>query len=643
MIAAGGGRGRGSVPARREPCGFPRALAAALLLLGAASGGALAQGGAAALSPVHLVPVVLPTPSGGQRMLAFIAELPTPALVSGSKIQGGLHLRILDAQGTEIRSADEPFALPAVGDDGQAVEGVKLFGEVPLDPGRYTLEASLLDGSKTVVGSSRTTVQVPAADVRAWVASTPLVADARTGWRAYRANSLAASGLAFPFTLSDGSRFVPRGEPALAPGADDELLVLVASANGDLPDFDGELEPAGGPAVEVPVSLDSVTPSAVPGVLLARVRVTLPNLAGAARLRIRLAAGNRALPEALPDGLACDLEVGAATTAAGAPGAPAPDQAAIAAGYLDVLHALAERGALAAAPELVAFERDTTAPDPSGRLHLLREAEERVARRVAGRDTDAWTAILWLHVEADGGYLDARETWLTAQGRRYIGQIVRSGRFARRPETRRLAADALALVAPADALELDPGQPLALLRLAIHEERAFRPAAAVDLLRRLVAATPADGQAHLRLGVNLRRLGSIGEAVRELTSASAEGAPVWVREMAYGELAAIAREQGQHDRAEMLLRDGIDKVGGEQLYLQLAFYLEQRDRSREAVQWVNKMPVEEGQERPSARHVYAQDPEREMAAVRDRLRTAAAKARTRLAELLATSTPEVGR
>jgi len=595
-----------------------------------------------------LVTAVLPLEGSTERELAFVAQFSTTGLVAeDGGIQGELRIRVTDARGKEVRSVGEPFVLPATTSYGAPLAGLKLFGELPLAPGRYAFDLKLIGPTGRQVAAARPSVEVPQADVNSWVASPPLVADGRPGWSAFRANSLQASGLPFPFIRLDGSDFLPRADVVLPSGHGAELLLLIKEGVGGFPALRAELAPQSGEGAgtDVPIELESVAPSQIEGMVVASVRVDLPARVGPTQLRVGFVNSPASMTAAAP--LALELVAESATpSTATAPSAITPDAMAVispgslAAGYMDVLRQFATDGTEAAATKLAEFEQAVTASDRGSRLRDLRDAEEEAAKQVAARDPEAWIAILALHVAADEAFVGLRDPWLVAQGRRFAGRLVKIARMAREPGSRAFAADALSLLMPNEALEIDPRHRLAMLRVAISLERGFRYAEAVDLLRRMVAAHPDDMQGHLRLGVNLRRIGQIEDARRELSNVLSSNAPSWMRELACGELAGLEHDGGRRDVAEKILSDGIEKLQAEQLYLQLAFYLEERNRSREAVQLVNQMPVEEGQERASARHVYAQDPQAEIGRVRERLFARADQARARLASALAQ--PAVG-
>ncbi len=592
-------------------------------------------------APVSLLTALLPA-AEGHRTVAAVVEFPAAALPQkgdSSDLDGQVRLRVTDAKGGEVVSLADPFLVPVVESDGQPLAGIKLFAEVDLGPGDYEIEATLLGTDGKSRGSATTRLRIAAAAGETWVASPPLLADRRPNWRAFRSNNLQASGVVFPFTSPEGGVFLPRGVPTLAAGQPLDMLALVASPHGDFPELVAEARSVdGNRRIELPVSVLGVTSGAIAGVSVVNLRIGPLSAAGEYRIRLGFADSEGTLESPFLDGVPVRLETPASTGAASAaaeeeeenPSAPLPaTEAALTDGYLKVLRAASGENLKAAGQELAEFERTATQRG-AGSVSDLRGAEKRLARKVAGRDEAAWRAILGIHLAADDIYVHWRNAWLTAQGRRFMQELVRFGGFRRDPRSKAFAADVLALTSPREALDIDPNHSLALLRTAIGEERAFRFKGSVEFLRRLLAHDPGNVQARLRLGMDLSQLGDRDDAQRELSSVEKATAPAWMHELAIGEQATLAHDAGHRKEAEEILRRAIEQNGGQQLYIQLAFYLDQWNRSHEAVSLLNRMRVEEGQERASARHIYAQDPEAEITAVRDQVD---ALAKAGLAEL----------
>ena len=185
------------------------------------------------------------------------------------------------------------------------------------------------------------------------------------------------------------------------------------------------------------------------------------------------------------------------------------------------------------------------------------------------------------------------------------------------PPTRKVAAQLLAAMGSSRAaLELDAANELALLRQAASHEKSGRFENAATLLQQLVQAHPDSDHGRLRLGVVLRRLGRGPEATRVLEPLAQKAeTPRWIAGIAYQELAAIERAAGRGQRGEEILRQGIERVGTQGLYIQLAYYLDERQRSDEAVAVLNTMPLS-GDLESSGRHLYNGPPLAEIAAAR---------------------------
>jgi tetratricopeptide (TPR) repeat protein len=275
-----------------------------------------------------------------------------------------------------------------------------------------------------------------------------------------------------------------------------------------------------------------------------------------------------------------------------------------------------------AAHDLAELELQATPKRNGGQLKALRAVEKDNLEAAMG-PAQGLLPLIYLYAKEDVELLARNEAWMAAQNRLFTADLVQrwvksNGNDA---TARHLAAQLLASVgSAATALELEPTNELALLRQAISLEKGNLYAEAAATLQTLVKAHPESAHARLRLGVVLRRQGQEAEAVRLLTEVMNDPtAPHWVAGLACQQLADLAHEKGDRERAEKLLRDGIDKIGLQSLYLQLAFYLDERQRSDEAVAVLNGMTVTPGKTETSGRHSYNAPPEAEIAVARQQV------------------------
>ncbi|MEM1205579.1 MAG: tetratricopeptide repeat protein [Acidobacteriota bacterium] len=107
------------------------------------------------------------------------------------------------------------------------------------------------------------------------------------------------------------------------------------------------------------------------------------------------------------------------------------------------------------------------------------------------------------------------------------------------------------------AVDLDADDGAALLGLGAVLGKTGRPGEAVKPLARLVARYPDHAEGRLRLGVDLARLGRVDDAEPHLTALlPGEG---WEARLAHQELARIEVGRGRGDRAQGIVRAGLER------------------------------------------------------------------------------------
>jgi tetratricopeptide (TPR) repeat protein len=249
-----------------------------------------------------------------------------------------------------------------------------------------------------------------------------------------------------------------------------------------------------------------------------------------------------------------------------------------------------------------------------------------VADGVSAGAADALLPVVYLHYLADEHYLNRGEGWLVSQNREWVRELVQRwiDRGGGGAEGRRFGAQLLASMgATSYALELDPSNELALLRRVALAEKGSRPEDALMWLGQLLEAHPQSHQGRLRKAVVLRKYGQPGDARKLLRGlVDDSGSPQWVVVLAYQELALIERDERRHDRAEALLREAVARIPAQELYLQLAYYLDERQRPDDAVAALNQMPSHAGTS--AARHLYNAPPQEELQRARQQVAAQAA-------------------
>lgn len=615
-------------------CSVSRRLAPALLpaLLLAATAASGRQGdaaGAAAPIPVAVLAVPFPIADAADAQVPVLVEVGGAALLAGQtqgEVAGEIRAAAVDAAGRTAEELVQPFVLDA-GDE-RLQRGLQLFAMMRLPAGDYRLRVTVSNATSGATGRWEGALAVPDFAGGALALSPPLFPQSADRLRVFRQSESPHEGLPYPFTGVAGEAFLPAAS-AVA-GGDGAAFNLYLYGAGGLPQrFSARLLGAGGAAVDLPVEVLGMAAGELPGQrrLALRLQGPLPP-PGSYRLELRIGTsgggGTTSAPLAVlaeappapePLGLATRVTAAPADEPAVLPRDWTPE--ALAARYRELLLRAASEGFEPVLGDLLQTELSATASRRSGELKALREVERGVLDGLAGAG-DGLLPVLYLHYLADAEYLRRDQTWMAAQNRLWIDQLVERW-LARQGDagTRRIAAQLLAALGSSrQALELDPDNELGLLRQAMSAEKGGQLEAAATLLQRLVGAHPDSAHGRLRLGVVLRRMGRTADATRALQPLVAPGAaPRWIAGLACQELAAIEHAAGRRDRAEEVLRQGIAGIGTQGLYVQLAYYLDERQRPDEAVAVVNSMPLEDDLE-SSGRHLYNGAPVAEIAAAR---------------------------
>ena len=213
-----------------------------------------------------------------------------------------------------------------------------------------------------------------------------------------------------------------------------------------------------------------------------------------------------------------------------------------------------------------------------------------------------------------------------------------------------IAADFLAQLAETSrslgdlrrALELNPEHPEVLSAAATVVEQRGHYAPAVEHLERLVAIEPENGEARLRLAVNLARVGRT-ERARELHRELGESAGAvepWIVSVAWQELVRLALREERFADAEGWADEGLEALpGDEKLLLLKALVLDLRRRPKEATAFLEeKMALGVREAGSAPRQTYSSPSGSELSATRQRWREAV---RPRL-EVLASAVEGLG-
>ena len=611
-----------------------RRLAPALLpalLLAATAAPARQEAAAASPAPIPVAVLAVPFPiaDAHDAQVPLLVELGGAALLAGQtqgEVAGEIRATAVDAGGRTVEEIVQPFVLDAA--DERLQRGLQLFAMMRLPAGAYRLSTTVSNSTSGGVGRWEGGLTVPDFSAGQLTVSPPLFPQSPERLRVFRQSESPHEGLPYPFEGVGGEAFLPAASAVT--GGDGAAFNVFLYGAGGLPQrFQARLVGAAGNAVDVPVEVLGMAAGQLPGQRKLALRLQGP-LPPPGSYRLELAIGTsggsgttaaalavlaEAPPAPEPLGLAPRATAAAADEPAVLPRDWTPE--ALAARYREVLLRATRDGFAPVLPELLETELSATTARRGGELKALREVERGVVDALAGGG-DSLLPIAYLHYLADAEYLRRDQTWMAAQNRLWIDQLVERWLSRQRDAgTRRVAAQLLAALGSSrQALQLDPDNELALLRQAMSAEKGGQLEGAAALLQQLVGAHPESAHGRLRLGVVLRRMGRTADATRTLQPLTTPAAaPRWIAGLAYQELAAIEHAAGRRDRAEEVLRQGIERVGIQGLYVQLAFYLDERHRPDDAVAVMNSMPLE-GDVESSGRHLYNGLPFAEIAAAR---------------------------
>jgi tetratricopeptide (TPR) repeat protein len=626
-------------PCRRAPAFFAVGLAAVLAVPAvgqepgapAAAPTAPAATPAPAPIPVSVLAVPFPIFESPDAQVPLLVEVNGPGLLAGNtggELAGEIRASATAESGAVVEEIVQPFVLDPA--DERLQRGLELFAMMRLGPGRYALRVTVTNATNGAVGAWQGSLQVPEFLAGETTVSPPLFPQAPDFLRVFRQSESRHDELPYPFEGVGGEAFLPAVSP-ITGGEGTTFNVFLYNATGSPQRLSARLTDGAGQSFEVPIEVLGMASGAAPGQrkLALRLNAALP-APGSYRLDLGIGMSGGAsvttttplsvVAEAPPAPEALGLVGLQETAAADEPAVLGRDWSpeALHARYRELLLRATAEGFEPVARELSETELSATADRKGGQIKALREVETAVLDSIGGGGADSLLPVAYLHYVADIEYLRRNQGWMAAQNRVWVSMVVerwlaRNGDAA----SRRVAAQLLAVLGSSrDALELDPVNELALLRLASSAEKGGQFDEAADLMRRLVSAHPESHHGRLRLGVALARAGNGAEASRALAPLlENEEVPRWIAGIAYQEAAAVERAARRHERAEQLLRKGIERVGTQGLYLQLAYYLDERQRPDESVAALNAMPVEDDVE-SSGRFLYNDLPAAEIAAAR---------------------------
>lgn len=589
--------------------------------------------------PVPVTVLAVPFPISGaiDDQLALLVEISGRELLvnnDGPDLAGDIQCKAIDAAGQVVDQFTQVFALDAT-DELVSGGGLKLYAVMRVPPGDYHVKVEVRNTATRGHGKAEVAVHAPDFGRREAAMSPPLFADRAGRWRVFRQSDSPHEALPFPFVDAAGGGFLPAASPVIPPGGG-EVVVYAYGALTDAQKVEARL--LGGDGKPLPARatlLDSAQGKfVIQRRLLLRLDGPLP--VGSHRLEVIVADSSGGRNTATTVVVRNDAPPSAAIASTAPtqeqqePMTPVDEEPVLPAGwtreqlaarYHEVL-ARAARGDLdGAVVDLADLELAATPQRSAGQLKGLREVEKRGLD--GATESRGLMPLVYLYARADAELLRRGEAWMAAQNRLFTAELVErwvkgNGNDA---ASRHLAAQLLAGIgSSAEALRYEPANELARLRLAISAEKGGLLAEAVESLKTLLAAHPDNAHAKLRLGIVLHKQGQDDESARLLGEVTADShVQPWIPGLAYQMLAAMAHDKGQRERGELLLRQGIEKLSLQPLYLQLAFYLDERQRPDEAVAVLNGMPLSATVAEGSGRHLYNAPPRAELDVARQQV------------------------
>lgn len=551
---------------------------------------------------------------------------------------------------------------------GRAEQGLKFFGAMELAPGSYTLRVLARDAGSSSVGIRSLPVTVPGPEAGPSL-SPPILADSRDTRLLLRApgESAAAAESALKPVLPGTD--LPAARPIIRPGEERTFRLVAHHLDEASSQLVAELTDAQGRKVaELPSRVQSYSAPAASGGFRVLTASFEPGRLEPGEYRLRVVAEGPG--DARVESAALPVVVAGARRDAGTEMAAAPpiekivrkprksrlrkrQEAALAkslsAAYGKALEMLASGQPEAALEAVLKLEQDAIASKRIEALDVLRRVENDTFRRIASKDPESLEPVMLLQFRL---YCEARrqvDTLLSTHARNMMLRFVELYLDENQsPEAEIRAARFLVSLAGElqkgsmvrlseglflRVLELDETNEAALLGLAARHEKIGDYRAAIRYAKTLVDAYPDHGHGRLRLAINLARDGKGRAARRHLQQIIETNHDRWILSLAYQELARFYLEKNLLDEAEKILREGLERLPGEEkLYVALAFVFDARQQPARAQEVLAELARQPARDEGSARHRYTRYPSEALAKTR---RLLDLDAQARLPDLLA--------
>ncbi|HSO23776.1 MAG TPA: tetratricopeptide repeat protein [Chondromyces sp.] len=632
--------------------------AAALLMSGQSGGqveGAVIWTPMAAADATGRTPVMVVVEIDGRGLVEGSVRLPVPIEIYGYLLDGSGNALQHIAEGLLVDGCRQVRAVR----DG----GLRFVGVVPAPAGRSSLRIIVRNRETRSFFLARQDLEVPGGEPAAFFLGPPLVASAGGRWVA-TGEILSDPAAARPQV--PGIESWPSGRPVWRSREPLELVLDLTVPGGE-PQLKAQLTDSAGMLLSDPELQLGPEAGSAAGVVFRLATLSAPDVPpGEYRLTVVLVDSDRgetfsrSLPVVIHDveGLDAWIDPRAPRTAkpprperaAAGPSVGLPD-AGLREGYLDALRQWSRDDKVSARRRLAELERPPPGVDPAKRWRQL-FTEERLAILALAKDRpETILAVAMLHRDMHAWYMTRRETDLAEHSWQMSAMLARvapsldglqpppgfsecllvdlATQLARSGQWRgaRSALEAAVEVAPDSA----PAQ----LGLGALLERTGDPKAAAEELQKLVRAHPENLEGRLRLGVNRARLGDVNEARELFRSLLDPSTRLWIRTLAYQELARLLISSGRADEAAELMRAAVGAIPENQrLRILESYALEAAGRSRESAAAAERLGVEMAQQSTSPRYRYSRWPELEEERVRAVLGEAEAMGGAALREAL---------
>ncbi len=569
--------------------------------------------------------------------------------VDGGQIDGSIEVELLDASETRRAHLDQPFALLLGGRRGDLeATGLRYFATFPgVAPGSYRIRVTARNSTAQTQGTGEALLEVvPAPGAFLWP---PLVAATSDRWLTYvqSVGAGAETPGSYPFVRDDGTQFVPRAAARLPEhGAtsvevfgfrlqdgDFELAADLEAAEKRLSVLPGGAVPARGGRVHLRASVTTEGAS----------DDWLP-------LRVRVQSGDGAVSLEASAPVIVDASVAAAV--ADEDPLAAPEFTEVAEVEIDdnargaarqLLGMMADHGLAEALALYLRMESGgSDGPATQEEITAVRKrsgALVALTRRIAKKSPRAVLPVLLLQQRLSQHYAEERNVWRGAFS--VSTQFRMAGAYVERAPEGAVPSPAQVLAVLGDlygALEHDPANELALLRLGMEAERHGNWTIAAQYFDNLRAVRPHDDEVLLRLALNWERLGLVAEA-RELLGGLLGRPRVESRVavLAFQHLSRLDVQRGSTESAAGVLERGIQLFPESQrLRLSLGLLYEQLGRRRDAVRLLNRISAALPPAVETPRTWYTHVPEDEIHAAQSAFATAALDSLPALRDALAT-------